>query len=133
MELGPREYVTYSHSHKAIGAEDIFITGQLMHGDAPIARCSRAVGSLPGLAKVRDPEKYFPALERINRTTIAVTCDGSVKAARGIDATVPLTFEYSVQMTLTGERTKEPQEFQGSAQTMLDGAMPAGSITKSGG
>ena len=133
LDLGPREYVTYSHSHKAVGAEDVFITGRLVHGGTPIARCSTAVRSLPGLAKVRDPEKYFPALERINHTTIAVSCDGSEEAASSIDANVPLTFEHTTQMTLTGERTKAAHEFHGSAQIRLDAETGVGSTTRTGG
>lgn len=128
LALGPREYLTYSHAHKAVGADGVSISGQLMHGDTPIARCSGAVRSLPGLAKVRDPEKYFPALERINHTTIPVTCLGPADAtAVVVDADVTLSFEYTAQMTLTGERTKAPHEFRSSAQTSLDATARAGS------
>ncbi len=134
LVFGPREYVTYSHAHKAVGAEDVSVTGQLMYGDTPIARCSGAVGSLPGLSKVRDPEKYFPALKAINHTSIAVTCAGAAEAAKAVDAGVPLTFEYRAQMTLTGERTTDPHEFAGSAQTLLEPTMRTGSsLTESGG
>jgi hypothetical protein len=117
LGLGPREYVTYSHAHKAIGAEGVSVSGQLLRGGTPIARCSGAVRSLPGLAKVRDPEKYFPALERINHTPIPVTCVGPRDGGAGVGADVPLTIEYTAQMTLTGERTQAPHEFRGSAQT----------------
>ncbi|HTF54261.1 MAG TPA: hypothetical protein VK735_43020 [Pseudonocardia sp.] len=119
LKIGPREYVTYSHSHKAIGAEDVSISGQLMHQGSPIAWCSGAVGSLRGLASVRDPEKYFPALERINHTTIPVTCAGSAETANEISADEPVTFVYTAQMRLTGERTTAQREFGGSVQTML--------------
>ena len=119
LAFGPREYVTYSHAHKAIGAEDVSITGTLVQGGNQVGLCSGAVRSLPGLAKVRDPEKYFPALQRINHTAIAVTCTGSAGAAAGIDAATPLTFTYAADMTLTGERTTAPHRLSGSAQTML--------------
>jgi hypothetical protein len=119
LVLGPREYVTYSHAHKAIGAEDVSITGALVQGGNRVALCSGAARSLPGLAKVRDPEKYFPALERINHTAIAVACTGSTAAAAAIDATTPLTFDYAADMTLTGERTTAPHQLSGSADTKL--------------
>lgn len=119
LRFGPREYVTYSHSHKAIGANDVAISGELIAQGAPIAWCSGAEGALPGLAGVRDPEKYFPALERINYTSIPVTCFGSAAAANGISANAPLTFEYIARMNLTGERTTAPHAFSGSAQTVV--------------
>lgn len=130
LGFGPREYVTYSHAHKAIGAEDVSVSGWLMHGDRRVAQCAGAVDSLPGLAKVRDPEKYFPALERINHTTIPVTCEGPAEAAH-LDPSVPLTFEYTAQMTLTGERTTVPREFRGAAQTLAEETKRAGSIPSS--
>ena len=119
LAFGPREYVTYSHAHKAIGAEDVSITGALLQDGNRVALCSGAARSLPGLAKVRDPEKYFPALERINHTAIAVRCTGSTEAASVIDPATPLTFEYAADMTLTGERTTAPHQLSGSAETML--------------
>jgi hypothetical protein len=119
LVLGPREYVTYSHAHKAIGAEDVKITGTLLQGGKQIAQCSGADRSLPGLAKVRDPEKYFPALERINHTAISVACTGSTEAAAGIDPATPLTFAYAADMTLTGERTTAPHQLGGTGETML--------------
>jgi hypothetical protein len=130
LGLGPREYTTYSHAHKAVGAEKIAVSGRLVQGDTPVATCSGTVRSLPGLAKVRDPEKYFRALEAINHATIPVTCAGPAEAAKGVDATTPLTFEYSAHMTLTGERTTAPQEFRGSAQTSLDAATRAGATPR---
>jgi hypothetical protein len=117
LRFGPREYVTYAHTHKAIGANDVAISGQLNYQGSPIAWCSGAVGALPGLANVRDPEKYFPALERINYTAIPVTCFGSAAAANGIAADLPLIFEYTAHMELTGERSTAPREFAGSVQT----------------
>jgi hypothetical protein len=119
LMFGPREYVTYSHAHKAIGAEDVSISGALLHGGNRVAQCSGAARSLPGLAKVRDPEKYFPALERINHTAIAVLCTGSTEAVAGIDPATPLTFEYAANMTLTGERTTAPHRLRGTGETML--------------
>ena len=119
LVLGPREYVTYSHAHKAIGAEDVSVSGSLLQGGNQVALCSVAARSLPGLAKVRDPEKYFPALARINHTAIAVACTGSAEAAAGIDPATPLVFEYAADMTLTGERTTAPHRLRGSAETML--------------
>ena len=124
LVLGPREYLTYSHAHKAVGAEDLSVSGSLRQGGNRVALCSGAARSLPGLAKVRDPEKYFPALERINHTTIAVRCTGSTEAAEGIDPALPLTFEYAADMTLTGERTTAPHQLRGVTETML--ARPMG-------
>ena len=118
--LGPREYVTYSHAHKAVGAEEVSVTGHLVHGGTAIARCSAAEKSLPGLAKVRDPEKYFPALERINHTAIAVSCVGSAGAATAMEAGAPLTLAYTAHMTLTGERTSKAHEFRGNAPAVLN-------------
>lgn len=37
LRLGPREYVTYSHAHKAIDAEDVSIDGQLTVNGTAIA------------------------------------------------------------------------------------------------
>lgn len=119
LRFGPREYVTYSHAHKAIGAEDVSVSGSLVQAGKQVAVCSGAARSLPGLAKVRDPEKYFPALERINHTPIVVSCTGSADAAAGIDPATPLTFEYAATMTLAGERTTSPHQLRGSAETML--------------
>ena len=119
LVLGPREYVTYSHAHKAIGAEDLSVSGSLLQAGNRVALCSATARSLPGLAKVRDPEKYFPALEHINHTTIAVTCTGTTEAADGIDPATPLTFDYAADMTLTGERTTAPHQLSGSAETMF--------------
>lgn len=115
LVLGPREYVTYSHAHKAIGAQNVIVTGQLEHAGTPVASCSAAVKALPGLTKVRDPEKYFPALERINHTPIAVTCEGSIDAATDIEAGTPLKLAYAAHMKLTGERTTRPHEMRGDA------------------
>lgn len=119
LVFGPREYVTYSHAHKAIGAEDVSVSGSLLQGGNRVAVCSGAARSLPGLAKVRDPEKYFGTLERINHTTVAVSCTGSSAAAEGIDPATPLTFEYAADMTLTGERTTAPHRLSGIGETML--------------
>ena len=119
LVFGPREYVTYSHAHKVVGAEDVSVSGSLLQGGNRVALCSGAARSLPGLAKVRDPEKYFPALERINHTTIAVSCTGSTAAADGIDPATPLSFEYAADMTLTGERTTEPHQLSGITETTL--------------
>lgn len=120
LVFGPREYVTYSHAHKAVGADDVSVSGSLLQGGNRLARCSGAARSLPGLAKVRDPEKYFPALARINHTTIAVSCTGSTAAADGIDPATPLSFEYAADMTLTGERTTAPHQLSGITETMLN-------------
>ena len=119
LVFGPREYVTYSHAHKAIGAEDLSVSGSLLQAGKAVAVCSGGARSLPGLAKVRDPEKYFPALKRINHTAIAVRCTGSTESAAGIDPATPLTFEYAADMTLTGERTTAPHQLSGSAETLL--------------
>jgi hypothetical protein len=118
LRLGPREYVTYSHSHKAIGANDVSITGQLIAQGVPIAWCHGAIGSLPGLASIRDPEKYFPALERINYSAIPVTCFGSTTATSGLGVDAPVTFAYTAQMELTGERSTAPRAFVDAAQTV---------------
>lgn len=119
LQFGPREYVTYAHTHKAIGANDVSISGQLIDQGRPVAWCSGAIGSLPGLTSVRDPEKYFPALERINYTAIPITCVGSATAATEIAADAPVIFEYAARMELTGERTTAPGEFAGSARTVF--------------
>ncbi len=119
LVFGPREYVTYSHAHKVIGAEDVSVSGSLMQAGNRVALCSGAARSLPGLAKVRDPERYFGALERINHITIPVSCTGSTAAADGIDPASPLTFEYTADMTLTGERTTAPHQLSGTAETVL--------------
>ena len=96
------------------------ISGALLQGGNRVALCSGTARSLPGVAKVRDPEKYFPALERLNHTTIAVSCTGSTEAADAIDPATPLTFEYAADMTLTGERTTAAHQLSGSAETMLN-------------
>ncbi len=118
LVLGPREYVTYSHAHKAIGAQDVSVTGHLELAGAPVASCSAVRKALPGLAKVRDPEKYFPALEGINHTAIAVTCEGPAEAVKEIEAGTPLTLAYAAHMTLTGERTTKPHEMRGDARVL---------------
>lgn len=119
LVFGPREYVTYSHAHKAVGAEDVVVSGHLLQAGSPVARCSARSRSLPGLAKVRDPEKYFPALERIDHTALRVSCTGSSEAADGMDPGTPLTFEYAADMTLTGERTSAPHRLTGAADTTV--------------
>jgi hypothetical protein len=116
--LGPREYVTYSHAHKAVGAEKISVAGQLLHEGTPVAVCSATTKSLPGLAKVRDPEKYFPALERINHSPIAVTCEGPAAAASDVPAGTPLTFAYEARLTLAGERTTKAHELSAAEVVM---------------
>lgn len=119
LRLGPREYVTYSHAHKAIDADHVSIDGQLMFNGTPIARCSGAIGALPDLKKVRDPEKYFPALERLNHTSIPLTCSGPAAASTAIPGGTAIAVEYTAQMTLSGERSTTPHRFDGSTRTTL--------------
>lgn len=119
LRVGPREYVTYSHAHKAIDAEDVSIDGQLLVNGTPIASCTGAGEALPDLKKVRDPDKYFPALERLNYTSIPLTCTGPAAAATAMPAGTAIEFEYTAQMTLSGERATTPRVFNGSSQTTL--------------
>jgi hypothetical protein len=115
MRLGPRAYDTYAHVHKVVGVDEVRLTGRLVDATATSAWCTADTGSLPDTTGIRDPERYFPVLHRVDYATILVICTGPP------DAAVPgaaLTFQWNARMILHGERVTQPRVLAGSAPTV---------------
>jgi hypothetical protein len=115
MRLGPRTYETYAHVHKAVGVDQVRLTGRLIDATTPVAWCAADTGPLPSPTGVRDPERYFPVLHRVDYATIAVTCAGPPGSAAPARA---LTLRWDARMILHGERVTQPRVLAGSTPTV---------------
>ena len=115
MRLGPRTYETYAHVHKAIGVDQVQLTGRLVDATTTVAWCTADTSPLPDTSGVRDPERYFPVLHGVDQATIAVTCAGPPDSA---DTATALSFQWSARMVLHGERVTQPRAFAGSTPTL---------------
>ncbi len=114
--LGPREYETYAHVHKAVDVTGIHLTGRLTDQTGTLAWCTGDTDQLPGTHDVRDPQKYFPVLDRVDYATLAVICTGPI-GPHSPGTTV--TVQWSASMTMHGERTSQSRDLSGSAQAVL--------------
>ncbi|OLB76171.1 MAG: hypothetical protein AUI14_19505 [Actinobacteria bacterium 13_2_20CM_2_71_6] len=116
MRLGPREYQTYAHVHKALDATGIQVSGRLTDRTGTLAWCTGNTDQLPATRDVRDPQKYFPVLDRVSYATLTVTCTGP---AGPVAPGTTLTIQWTASMILRGERTSQPAQLSGSAQTVV--------------
>jgi hypothetical protein len=103
LRLGPRSFTDYAKLHRAIGVEDLHVTGRLVHQGATFAWCSANTDQLETPNTIRDPEKFFPALQRLDYVDIVVACVGSPPAG-AIRTGMPVQVAWTAQLRLLGER-----------------------------
>jgi hypothetical protein len=115
MRVGPRTYVTYAHVDKAVGVDQVRLTGRLVDASTTVAWCTADTGLLPSTTGIRDPERYFPVLHQVEYATIVVTCAGPPDSAGPATA---LSFQWSARVVLHGERVTQPRVFAGSTPAM---------------
>lgn len=116
MWLGPRIYETYAHVRKAVGVDQVHLTGRLVDGASTYAWCTADTGPLPSASGVRDPEKYLPVLRAVDYATIAVTCAGPPNSAA---LGAALTLRWDARMILHGERVTQLRVLAGAAPTVV--------------
>src|SRR5215469_17713377 len=72
LRLGPRAYRNYGGAWRAVDATGVQVRGQLSRGQQVIAWCAGDLDALPSVHKIRNPERFFPALWSVNYARVPV-------------------------------------------------------------
>jgi hypothetical protein len=118
LRLGPRSFTDYAKLHRAVGVEDLHVTGRLVHQGATIAWCWANSDKLETPNTIRDPEKFFPVLQRLDYVDIVVACVGAPTAS-ATRAGTPVQVAWTAQVRLVGERERVTRRFSQSQQLPL--------------
>jgi hypothetical protein len=122
LVLGPRAYRNYGGAYRAVDATGVQVRGQLSRGQQVIAWCAGDLNALPSVRKIRNPERFFPALWSINYTRVPVRCAGPTA---GIGPGQVINVSWTVQLLLQGERSTDQRTLTGEKLARLTAGTPA--------
>jgi hypothetical protein len=118
FRLGPRDYKNYSGTKENLGAQTLRITGDITTvGNTPIAFCSDTVPALPSAGSLATPATFKSTVQRLDYTTIAVTCVGpaaSLSALHGGPAATDVDVRWEATTTLQADRDSTAKAFGGA-------------------
>lgn len=120
--LGPRAYRNYGGAYRAVDATGVQVRGQLSRGRQVIAWCEGDLDALPSVHKIRDPERFFPALWSVNYTRVSVRCTGPAAA---IEPGEVINVSWTVRLVLQGERRTDWRTLTGEQLARLTAGTPA--------
>jgi hypothetical protein len=120
--LGPRAYRNYGGAYRAINATTVHVRGQLSRGQRVIAWCAGNRVALPSVSKIRNPERFFPALWSVDYTRVSVRCAGP---AAGIGPGKVIDVSWAVRLVLQGERRTDQRTLTGQQLARLRAGTPA--------
>jgi hypothetical protein len=121
LVLGPRAYRNYGGAWRAVDATGVQVRGQLSRGQQVIAWCAGDLDALPSVHKIRNPERFFPALWSVNYARVPVRCAGP---AAGIRPGKVIDVAWTVQLVLQGERRTEQRTLTGHQPARLTAGTP---------
>jgi hypothetical protein len=122
LRLGPRAYRNYGGAYRAVDATGVQVRGQLRRGQQVIAWCAGDLDALPSVHKVRNPERFFPALWSVNYARVPVRCAGP---AAGIGPGKVIDVGWTVRLVLQGERRTDQRTLIGEKLARLTAGTPA--------
>jgi hypothetical protein len=120
--LGPRAYRNYGGAYRAVDATGVQVRGQLSRGQQVIAWCAGDLDALPSVHKIRNPERFFPALRSVNYSRVPVRCAGP---AAGIWPGKVIDVGWTVRLVLQGERSTDQRTLTGEQPARLTAGTPA--------
>jgi hypothetical protein len=119
--LGPRAYLNYGGAWRAVDATGVQVRGQLSRGRQVIAWCAGDLDALPSVRKIRNPERFFPALWSVNYAQVPVRCVGP---AAGIGPGKVIDVSWTVRLVLQGERRTDQRTLTGEKLARLTAGTP---------
>jgi hypothetical protein len=119
--LGPRAYRNYGGAYRAVDATGVQVQGQLSRGQQVIAWCAGDLDALPSVHKIRNPERFFPALWSVNYARVPVRCAGP---AAGIGPGKVVDVSWTVRLILHGERRTDQRTLTGEQLARLTAGTP---------
>jgi hypothetical protein len=122
LRLGPRAYRNYGGAFRAVDATGVQVRGQLSRGRQVIAWCAGVLDALPSVHKIRNPERFFPALWSVNYAQVPVRCAGP---AAGIGPGKVIDVGWTVRLVLRGERRTDQRTLTGEQPVRLTAGTPA--------
>ncbi len=122
LVLGPRAYRNYGGAYRAVDATGVHVRGQLSRGRQVIAWCAGDLDALPSVHKIRNPERFFPALWSVNYARVPVRCAGP---AAGIGPGKVIDVAWTVRLVLQGERRTDQRTLTGQQLARLAAGTPA--------
>jgi hypothetical protein len=114
LRFGPRLYRNWAGATRALEANHLHVSGQMVQAGAPIAWCSTGVARLDGPPLSRDPRAYRSALE--DSTAVAVSCVGP---ATSLDLALPIDMGWELSADLVGDREQIRRDFSGAQLVRL--------------
>ncbi len=119
LQFGSRTYKTYFNGLKALDAGPIQLTGKLNYNGETLAWCSKNLDKLATPNTAWPPDKYSEAIKQMEYTEILIECVGPISIANKLTIGTPVELEWTVKLTLIGDRNQKEQELSGKAQKLL--------------
>ena len=113
MQLGSRSYKNWVNRTRMLDVRDIEITGRLLRDGTPIAWCTAHVSELPRINEAAFVPDFLELVRTHDVAKIPVSCMGSSAGLRS-DSLERVTFDWSANATLIGDRESAQRTFAGS-------------------